>query len=373
MANKQINGSQCTITWHVDDLKISHVKENCVKQVITWMKKEFGQQAELTIQYSPVVDYLGMILDFSTPGILTVDMSEYIKMILRDIPDHMRGSSSVPANKSLFTTRDTIPTLDTATQEFFHHVTMQLMYLSQRGRPDIRTAVAYLSSRVTKPNQDDLHKLSKVVKYLESTIDLPLRLQALNDGILDCWIDAAYGAHDDCKGHTGTTMSLGHGSIYSNSIKQKLVARSSTEAELIGTHDVLPQVLWTKNFLTAQGFTVQKTNVYQDNMSAMLLENNGRQSSTKRTKHIHMRYFYITDHVKQQSFQIHYCSTLEMLADFFTKPLQGKLFYRFRDRILNIAPESKFHSSHRSVLHDHCAHPGVQSQPSGQVATAIQA
>ena len=372
VANKQINGSQCTITWHVDDLKISHVKENCVKQVITWMKKEFGQQAELTIQYGPVVDYLGMILDFSTPGILTVDMSEYIKMILRDIPDHMRGSSSVPANKSLFTTRDTIPTLDTATQEFFHYVTMQLMYLSQRGRPDIRTAVAYLSSRVTKPNQDDLHKLSKVVKYLESTIDLPLRLQALNDGILDCWIDAAYGAHDDCKGHTGTTMSLGHGSIYSNSIKQKLVARSSTEAELIGTHDVLPQVLWTKNFLTAQGFTVQKTNVYQDNLSAMLLENNGRQSSTKRTKHIHMRYFYITDHVKQQSFQIHHCPTLEMLADFFTKPLQGKLFYRFRDGIMNIAPESKFHSSHRSVLHDHHTHPGVQSHPSGQMATAIQ-
>ena len=110
VANKQINGSQCTITWHVDDLKISHVKENCVKQVITWMKKEFGLQAELTIQYGPVVDYLGMILDFSMPGILTVDMSEYIKMILRDIPDHMRGSSSVPANKSLFTTRDTIPT-----------------------------------------------------------------------------------------------------------------------------------------------------------------------------------------------------------------------------------------------------------------------
>ena len=200
---------------------------------------------------------------------------------------------------------------------------MQLMYLSQRGRPDIRTAVAYLSSRVTKPNQDDLNKLSKVVKYLESTIDLPLRLQALNDGILDCWIDAAYGAHDDCKGHTGTTMSLGHGSIYSNSIKQKLVARSSTEAELIGTHDVLPQVLWTKNFLTAQGFTVQKTNVYQDNLSAMLLENNGRQSSTKRTKHIHMRYFYITDHVKQQSFQIHHCPTLEMLADFLPNHFRG--------------------------------------------------
>ena len=41
-----------------------------------------------------------------------------------------------------------------------------------------------------------------------------------------------------------------------------------------------------------------------------------------------------------------------MRADFFTKPLQGMLFYRLRDLIMNIAPESPYHSSHRSVLQD---------------------
>ena len=41
-----------------------------------------------------------------------------------------------------------------------------------------------------------------------------------------------------------------------------------------------------------------------------------------------------------------------MCADFFTKPLQGMLFYRLRDLIMNIAPESPYHSSHRSVLQD---------------------
>ena len=41
-----------------------------------------------------------------------------------------------------------------------------------------------------------------------------------------------------------------------------------------------------------------------------------------------------------------------MRADFFTKPLQGMLFYRLRDLIMNIAPESPYHSSHRSVLKD---------------------
>ena len=41
-----------------------------------------------------------------------------------------------------------------------------------------------------------------------------------------------------------------------------------------------------------------------------------------------------------------------MRADFFTKPLQGMLFYRLRDLIMNIAPENPHHSSHRSVLQD---------------------
>ena len=61
-------------------------------------------------------------------------------------------------------------------------------------------------------------------------------------------MDAAYATHPDMKGHTGATFTMGQGSIYSNSLKQKLVARSSTEAELVGVHDILPQILWTRNF-----------------------------------------------------------------------------------------------------------------------------
>ena len=228
---------------------------------------------------------------------------------------------------------------------------MQLMYLSQCGRPDIRTAVAFLSSRVSNPDQDDYMKLGKVIKYLESTLHLTLRLQVDESNLLQWWVDAAYATHSDMKGQTGATFTMGHGSIYSNSLKQKLVARSSTDAELIGVHDILPQILWTRNFLMSQGYPVQKNVAYQDNMSAMLLENNGQKSSTKQTKHIELHYFFIHDQVLQDKVMIKHCPTLTMHADFF-KPLQGMLFYHLRDLIMNIAPESPYHSSHRSVLKD---------------------
>ena len=104
--------------------------------------------------------------------------------------------------------------------------------------------------------------------------------------LLQWWVDAAYATHPDMKGQTGATLAMGHGSVYSNSLKQKLVARSSMEAELIGVHDILPQILWTRNFLISQGYPVQENVVYQDAMSTILLENNGHKSSTKQTKHI---------------------------------------------------------------------------------------
>ena len=352
VANKEIEGQQCTITWHVDDLKISHVGEHVVRSIIQKIQDTFSQHSELSMHIGKRHDYLGMILDFTIPGTLEIDMSDYIQVILQDTPANLRGASTVPAAKHLFTTHPDAPKLSPQEQELFHHLTMQLMYLSQRGRPNIRTAITFLSSHVSSPDQDDYMKLGKVIKYLESTLHLTLRLQVDESNLLQWWVDAAYATHPDMKGQTGATFTMGHGSIYSNSLKQKLVARSSTEAELIGVHDILPQILWTCNFPMSQGYLVQENIVYQDNMSAMLLEDNGHKSSTKRTKHIELQYFLIHDQVLQEKVLIKHCPTLNMRADFFTKPLQGMLFYRLRDLIMNIAPESPYHSSHRSVLRD---------------------
>ena len=122
-------------------------------------------------------------------------------------------------------------------------------------------------------------------------------------------------------------MSLGHGSIYSMSSKQKLNTCSSTESELVGVNDAISLILWTRLFLTSQGYHIKDNIVYQDNQSSILLENNGKRSSTKNTKHIDIRYFFITDNVRRQQMRIEYCPTDIMLADFFTKPFKALLSF----------------------------------------------
>jgi hypothetical protein len=201
------------------------------------------------------------------------------------------------------------------------------------------------------------------MKYLQTTTELVLRLSMDDPGKVRWWVDASYAVHPNMKGQTGGTMSMGRGSVYSTSIKQKLVTRSSTECELVGVHDVMPQIEWTKLFLQEQGYAVEDHVLYQDNMSAMLLERNGRASSSKQTKHINLRYFYIKDKIEQGELQVQHCPTEDMLADFFTKPLQGSLFFKMRDRIMSIDTSSKFHSCHRSVLnHETTTAPGVPTK-----------
>ena len=171
--------------------------------------------------------------------------------------------------------------------------------------------------------------------YIKATINLRLRLSSDGMGVSKWWIDASFATRDQMKSQTGGNMSMGGGAVFSFSKKQKLVTKSSTEAELVGVDDVLPQVIWTRNFLLAQGWKVNDTVVYQDNKSAILLETNGRASSSKRTRHIHIRYYFVKDRIANGEFSVEFCPTDEMWADYFTKPLQGSKFLFLRQIIMN--------------------------------------
>ncbi len=105
-----------------------------------------------------------------------------------------------------------------------------------------------------------------------------------------------------------------------------------------------------QNFVEAQGHPVSDSVVYQDNQSAMLLKKNGRASSSKQTRHINIRYFFVTDQIASKEMHVEYCPTKEMLANFFTKPLQGTPFCKFQDEIMNIDPKATPTMDHRSVL-----------------------
>ena len=125
----------------------------------------------------------------------------------------------------------------------FHHTIAQLLFASARARRDIQTAVAFLTTRVKKPDEDDWGKLKCILRYLNGTRYMKLTIQVENLLIVKWLADASYNIHPDSKGHTGGGMMLGKGAIVSQSNKQKINVMSSTEGELVGAHKVLPTAL----------------------------------------------------------------------------------------------------------------------------------
>jgi len=339
VVNKSIDGQQCTIAWHVDDLKISHLDPIVVEHIVDQLNERYGKEEPISVHHGPTHDYLGMQLDFSKPKQLVVTMTQYIQNVLADAPPDMEGTASTPAANHLFDINPNCDKLDPERSELFHHITAQLLYLCKRARPDIQTAVAFLCTRVTSPDLDDWKKLARCIRYLRGTVELPLTLEADPNLSLRWWVDASFAVHHDMRSHTGSTMTLGKGSIYSASIRQKINTKSSTEAELVAVSDAMNMVAWVRNFLLDQGFDVSDNVIYQDNQSAILLARNGRSSSGKRTRHIDIRYFFVSDRIKQGEVRVEYCPTEDMLGDFFTKPLQGATFQKMRRMVLNLSED----------------------------------
>lgn len=152
-------------------------------------------------------------------------------------------------------------------------------------------------------------------------------------------MDASFAINDDMRSRTGSIMSLGGGAIYCSSTKQKIVTSSSTKAELVGVSDSLPKILWCLHFMEAQGCIVEDVYVYQDNQSAILLENNGTKSMGKGTRYVKIKYFFVTDKIKNKELKVLWCPTEKMIGDLCTKPLQGSLFVEHRNTILGIKQE----------------------------------
>ncbi len=108
VANKLIDGKQCAILWHVDDLKISHVNAKVVTTILNLLDAKYGQEsvggkrAALTINRGHLHDYLGMTLDYSEPVYAKLNIVYYVNMVLKEMPDNIAVPATLPADDYLF-------------------------------------------------------------------------------------------------------------------------------------------------------------------------------------------------------------------------------------------------------------------------------
>lgn len=211
---------------------------------------------------------------------------------------------------------------------------MKVRYI-ERTRPDVCLALSALQTQMRSPTKLAVNKLRRVVAYLEATKDLGIKIKPQSMKLY-CYCDAGFAVHDKRESHSGILFTLGKfgNPILWKSIKQKLVATSSTEAELICIHDGMDYLLWMRRVLEWLGFPQETTTLYQDNTSTITMAHMGRGSSGSRTKHIDIRYFFIKQFIDAKLVEIDHLGTDHMLGDFFASPRQGQDFRHARDVIM---------------------------------------
>ena len=284
VANRWKDHKRQTIRFHVDDLMSSHVNPGVNDEFLQWLNKKYGEHGEVVATRGKVHEYLGMKFDFSVQGQVTVDMREYMSKLIEEFPVELTKTAPTPAAEDLFSMNNDSPKIDSARREIFHTFTAKALFACKRARPDLQVAVALLCTRVKDPNEDDWKKLLRLLHYIKGSINDVLILRADDLTVIKWYVDASFAVHQDFKSHTGASMTFGNGAPIAMSKKQKLNTRSSTEAELVGVDDAINMILWTKLFLEEQGYKIGTNVIYQDNKSAILLEKNGKRSSSKRPR-----------------------------------------------------------------------------------------
>lgn len=333
--NIEKNSQRLTVAIYVDDLFISSTSEQLIQELMEFLRSEFQT---ITEQTGSKLSYLGMCFDFSNrqeSAVVDVSMIGYVDDIIHST--RATPGVSTPASTNLFEISPISASnslLAKAEKKQFHTIVAKLLYLAKRARPDILTAVAFLTSRVLNPTSEDDRKLKRVLRFLAGTRSDVLTLRKDFDYPV-AYCDASYGVHADFKSQTGLYITLGGGPIYAGSSKQKLVSKSSTESELIALSDSSSHIIWAKQFLSEQ--TGQKNLpaiIYEDNMSTISIL---RPESTlsQRTKHINIRYFFLKDRQQKGDVVIKHMPTDNMIADFLTKPLQGSQFTYLRSLLMN--------------------------------------
>ena len=153
-----------------------------------------------------------------------------------------------------------------------------------------------------------------------------------NEIVLSAEADASWLSNPDLTGQTGGVIKVGDSVIHCISKRQRMIARSSTEAEIIAAETVATEIQWLRNLMSELGFEQKITVLYQDNQATITLLENGL--PTTKTKHMQWREMRLNELIRSKTISLKYKSSNELSADLLTKPYTGDRFKQLMDMMI---------------------------------------
>ncbi|TPX48626.1 DNA-directed DNA polymerase [Chytriomyces confervae] len=279
----------------------------------------------------PIKYTIGIQVEHMPSGIF-IHQSKYIKEILARFSKYF---TPYPISVPLPTSFKSAPSTETSAlmpdPKLYLEAIGCLNYAAINTRPDLSTAVSYLSVFSSEPSTEHWDYLMRTYRYLNDTKDHGILYSNSGNSSPHGFADAAYNIHSGAKSQLGYLALLADGAISWKSTKTPIVPLSSTEAEYMSISELGREIQSFINLYTALDIPVtMPLTLFEDNMSTIHQCNNDVFSH--RSKHINVRYHYIRELVNTKQVTITYIKTADQPADLLTKPLGRDAFSKHRSK-----------------------------------------
>ena len=331
------DGKKSYICLHVDDGFIGTSDEHLFKELEEFLQNHF--KGEGKIEVGNILEYLNLIFKFDNQdGSVRISQESYWEKVVKRfecVSEYEIPHTSTYMERLCKRDENIVGT----EQEKIKYLSliMSIMWGAKRTQPCILFNTTSLASQSKYGTHEDWIDGERLLAYINNNKNEYVRIKIEGKIQLSAFVDSSSNLYKDTRGHGGYVITCGDsygGPIDTSSGRSKLNGRSSMEYELFALHNMLPNLLFLINLVNELGYTQEPVVIFEDNKALIQIIRRGSVSSGN-TKHISQKYYYSKDLIENKIIKLRYCPSSLMVADILTKPLNGVLFKKLRDRLMN--------------------------------------
>ena len=310
-----------------------------------WLHKEIESRVEeATIEKGDDITWVGMQVTVTgRESTMQIELCQH--KFIKDAVNEYNVKTTVPtpATTNLYDIDPDSPLL--SDQRIYMSAVATAAFAANRTVPQIKVAVHFCATRFGKATEEDWRKIMRVYSYLNRIKeDQRIILNAVSVEKVIATADSAYAVDKDCKSTSAGCIGFpgidGKTSYFLWVHKtQPIATRSSSESELVAASYIVEYGLWVTYMLDELGFGKRMIELEQDNTSSISFVKRGR-GTFSRTKHIKVRWFWITMLMEDGELSIKHVPTQEMTADILSKPLPYAAFLKLLFKLVGWRPEA---------------------------------
>ena len=313
------------IAVHIDDIVLAGKSEKRMTEVKQALAKQFQVKDMGELHY-----FLGVnAVQDSNTGEVCIGQPAYAANLVQKFGMEHAKAVNTPVDVSMKLVKASAED-ECIDQKCYQSAVGSLLYLSTATRPDITYAVSNVAKFSANPTKQHWTAVKRIFQYLKGTLNHGLLYS--KEGSADCvgFSDADWGGDlDDRKSTSGYLFQLSRAAISWRSKKQTSVALSTAEAEYIALASAAQEALWLRQLTThLKHEPAVATVIFEDNESTISMAKNPQFHG--RSKHIAIKYHFIREQVCDNTIELQYCRTNDMIADMLTKGLHAEQFAKLR-------------------------------------------